>query len=140
MASLPVRVIIIGPGCDDHCGSVLGGNLLEEASMNFKGYSLKSALGALAIGATLLLGGSEMAYAQDHHQWHERQDLRDDQRRERYYDGDSRALREDQRRERYELDRHQRFEDRRYCDGRFDRGYGYGGGYGRGWGWGWRRR
>ena len=102
--------------------------------MNFKGYSLKSALGALAIGAALLLGAGKMAYAQDHHQWHERQDLRDHQRRERYYYGDSRALREHQRRERYELDRHQRFEDRRYYDGRFNRGYG------RGWGWGWRRR
>ncbi len=102
--------------------------------MNFKGYSLKSALGAIAIGAALLLGGSEMAYAQDHHQWHERQDLRDHQRRERYYYDDSRALREHQRRERYQLERHQRFEDRRYYDGRFNRGYG------RGWGWGSRRR
>jgi hypothetical protein len=102
--------------------------------MNFKGYSLKSALGALAIGAALLLGASEMAYAQDHHQQHERQDLRDHQRRESYYYGDSRALREHQRRERYGLERHQRFERRGYYDGRFDRGYG------RGWGWGWRRR
>jgi type II secretory pathway component PulJ len=101
--------------------------------MNFKGYSLKSALGALAIGAAILLGGSEMAYAQDHHQRHERQDLREHQRREHYLYGDSRALREHQRRERYELERHQRFERRRF-DGRFNRGYG------RGWGWGWRRR
>jgi len=108
--------------------------------MNFKGYSLKSVLGALAIGAAILLGGSEMAYAQDHHQQHERRDLRDHQRRERYYYGDSRALREHQRRERYQLERHQRFERRRYFDRRFDRGYGYGRGYGRGWGWGWRRR
>src|SRR6266508_4185812 len=112
-------MFIIGPGCDDHCFSVSCRNLLEEESMNFKGYSLKSALGALAVGAALLLGGSEMAYAQDHHQRHERQDLREHQRRERY-----------------ELDRHQRFERRRYYDGRFNRGYGYG----RGWGWGWRRR
>jgi hypothetical protein len=102
--------------------------------MNFKGYSLKSALGALAIGGALLLGGSEMAYAQDHHQRHERQDLREHQSRERYYYGNSRALREHQRRERYQLERHQRFEDRRYYDGRFNRGYG------RGWGWGSRRR
>ena len=58
------------------------------------------------------------------------------QRREHYYYSDSRALREHQRRERYELERHQRFERRRYFDGGFNRGYGYG----RGWGWGWRRR
>jgi hypothetical protein len=38
------------------------------------------------------------------------------------------------------LERHQRFERRRYFDRRFDRGYGYGRGHGRGWGWGWRRR
>ena len=101
--------------------------------MNFKRYSLKSALGALAIGAAILIGGSEMAYAQDHHQRHERQDLNDHQRRERYYYGNSRALREHQRRERYQLDRHQRFERRRF-DGRFNRGYG------RGWGWVSRRR
>jgi hypothetical protein len=104
--------------------------LLEEESMKFKGYSLKGALVALAIGVALLLGASEMAYAQDHHQWHERQDLRDHQRRERYYYGDSRALREHQERERYQLERHQRFERR--FDGRFNRGYGNG--------WGWRRR
>src|SRR5215510_9518516 len=107
---------IIGLGCDDHCFSVSGRNLLEEESMNFKSYSLKSALGALAIGAAILLGGSEMAFAQDHHQQHERQDLSEHQSRERY-----------------ELNRHQRFERRRF-DGRFNRGYG------RGWGWGWRRR
>ena|SRR5215813_4289144 len=101
--------------------------------MNFKGYSLKGVLGAIAVGAALLLGGSEMAYAQDYHQRHERQDLREHQRRERYLYGDSRALREHQRRERFELERHQRFERRRF-DGRFDRGYG------RGWGWGSRRR
>ena len=97
--------------------------------MKFKRYSLKGALGALAIGAALLLGGSEMAYAQGHHQRYERQDLRNHQRRERYYYGNSRALREHQRRERYQLERHQRFERRRdhYRNGR-------------GWGWGWRRR
>jgi len=106
--------------------------LLEEESMNFKGYSLKSALGALTIGAAILLGGSEMAFAQDYHRQHERQDLREHQRRERYLNGDSRALREHQQRERFELERHQRFERRRF-DGRFNRGYG------RGWGWGWRR-
>jgi hypothetical protein len=100
--------------------------------MNFKGYSLKGALGALAIGAGLLLGGGEKVYAQDHHQRHERQDLRDHQRRERYLYGNSRELREHQRRERYQLNRHQRFE--RY---RFDRRYNRG--YGRGWGRGWRR-
>lgn len=94
--------------------------------MNFKGYSLKSALGALTIGAALLLGGSEMAYAQDHHQRHERQDLRQHQRRERHYFGNSRALREHQRRERFQLQRHQRFERRRDF-------------YGHGRGWGWRR-
>jgi hypothetical protein len=132
-------VVIIGLGCDDHCFSVSGRNLLEDESMNFKGYSLKSALGAIAIGAAILLGGSEVAFAQDYHQRHERQDLRDHQRRERYYYGDSRVLREHQRRERYGLERHQRFERRRF-DRRFDRGYGYGRGYGRGWGWGWRRR
>jgi hypothetical protein len=117
-------VVIIESGCDDHCFSVFGRNLLEDESMNFKGYSLKSALGAVAIGAAILLGGSEVAFAQDHHQRHERQDLRDHQRRERYY---------------YGMERHQRFERRRF-DRRFDRGYGYGRGYGRGYGWGWRRR
>ncbi len=43
--------------------------------MKFKGYSLKRALGALTIGAALLLGAGEMAYAQGHHQKHERRDL-----------------------------------------------------------------
>jgi hypothetical protein len=101
--------------------------------MKFKVYSLKGALGALTIGAALLLGGSEIAYAQGHHQRHERQELSEHQSRERYLYGNSRALREHQRRERYELNRHQRFERRRF-DGRFNRGNG------RGWGWGWRRR
>jgi hypothetical protein len=96
--------------------------------MNFKGYSLKGALGALAIGAALLLGGNKMAYAQDHHQWRERQELREHQRRERYLYGDSRALREHQWRERNRLEHHQ-YNERRY----YDRGY-----YGRDWGW--RRR
>ena len=105
--------------------------------MNFKGYSLKSALGALAIGAALLLGASEMAYAQDHHQQYERRDLREHQRLERYHYGDSCALREHQRRESYLLGRHQYFERRGYYNGGFNRGY-YGDG--RGWGWGWRRR
>ncbi|HZF39583.1 MAG TPA: hypothetical protein VE715_12215 [Blastocatellia bacterium] len=102
--------------------------------MNFKGYSLKSALGALAIGAALLFGASEMAYAQDHHQQYERRDLREHQSRERYYYGDSRALREHQRREHYQLEGHQRFERRGYYNGGFNRGY-----YGNGWGWGHRR-
>jgi len=102
--------------------------------MNLKGFSLKSALGALAIGAALLLGAGQMAYAQDHHQWHERQDLRDHQRRERYYYGDSWALREHQWRERHWLENHQRNE-RRY----YDRGY-YGDGYGFGRGRGYNRR
>ena len=120
---------VIVAGCDAHCFRVSGRNLLEEESMKFKGYSLKGVLGALAIGAALLLGGSEMACAQDHHQWHERQDLREHQRRERYLYGNGRALREHQRRERFELERHQRFERRRYFDGGFNRGYGLG------WGW-----
>jgi hypothetical protein len=38
------------------------------------------------------------------------------QRREHYYYSDSRASREHQMRERYELERHQRFELRRYFD------------------------
>src|SRR5262245_63945785 len=98
---------VIVAGCDAHCFRVSGRNLLEEESMNFKGYSLKGVLGALAIGAALLLGGSEMAYAQDYHQRHERQDRREHQQRERYLYGDSRALRARQRRERYQLERHQ---------------------------------
>jgi hypothetical protein len=126
--------VIIETGCDDHCFGISGRNLLENAIMNFKSYSLKSALGALAIGAALLLGGSKMAYAQDHHQQHERRDLREHQQLEGYYYGNGRALREHQRRERYESERRQRFERRHYFDRRFDRGYG------RGQGWGWRRR
>ena len=87
--------------------------------MKFKGYTLKSALGAFVIAAALLLGGSEMAYAQDHH--HERREFREHQRFERSYPGIGSVMREQQRRERCEVERHQRF-DRRF-DGRYNRGY-----------------
>jgi hypothetical protein len=96
--------------------------------MTFKGYSLKGVLGALAIGAAIMLGGNEKAYAQDHHQRYERQDLRQHQRLERYNYGNSRALRGHQRREHYQLERHQRFERRRDY-------YGYGRGWRRHRGW-----
>ena len=108
--------------------------------MNFKGYSLKGALGALAFGTALLLGTGEWAYAQDHHQRHEWRDLREHQRAERYYYGDSYALREHQRREQRELEHHQYHErhgyynDGYYNNGRYNRGY-----YDNGWGWGWNR-
>ena len=82
--------------------------------MNTKVYSLKNMLGALVIGAGLLLGTSGIAYAQDHHQRHERRALREHQLRELYYYGDSRALREHQRRERRRLEHHQRAERRIY--------------------------
>jgi hypothetical protein len=61
----------------------------RETNMKFKGFSLKGALSALAIGAALLLGGSEMTYSQDHHQRHERRELREHQGRERYHYGNS---------------------------------------------------
>jgi len=105
--------------------------------MKFKGYSLKRALGALAIGAALLFGASEMAYAQGRHQ-------RDHQRQERYYYGDSHALREHQRRERRGY-----YNDRYYYNGPYNRGYYnygpynrcyYGNGWGLGLGWGHHRR
>ncbi|MCI0387328.1 MAG: hypothetical protein MOB07_00955 [Acidobacteria bacterium] len=102
--------------------------------MNFKVYQLRRTLGSLTLGAALLLGMSVMASAQGHHQRHERRDLREHQRSERYYYGDSRALREHQRRERHRLEHHQRAERRgyyndgyynndRYNNGRFNDGY-----------------
>jgi len=108
--------------------------------MKFKDYSLKRALGALAIGAALLLGASEMTYAQG---WRQR-DLREHQRQERYYYGDSHALRDHQRRERRGY-----YNDRYYYNSPYNRGYynygpysrgyygngfGFGFGFGRGWG------
>lgn len=94
--------------------------------MKFKGYSLKHALGALAFGAALLLGTSDMAYAQGHHQ----RDLREHQRQERYYYDDSHALRDRQRRERRGY-----YNDRYYYNSPYNRGY-YGNGWGLGNGWG----
>jgi hypothetical protein len=98
--------------------------------MKFKSYSLKGALGALAIGAALLFGASETANAQGY------RDLREHQRLERHYYGDSPALREHQRRERRGY-----FNDRYYY-GPYNRGYyNYGpyyrGDYGNSWGPGW---
>lgn len=82
--------------------------------MNLKSLQLKRILGALAFGVVLLVGAGGMANAQDHHQRHERQDLREHQRRERYYYGDNHALREHQRREWRRLEHHQRHERRDY--------------------------
>jgi hypothetical protein len=89
--------------------------------MKFKPYSLKLALVALVIGATLLIGGSEKAYAQ------------------------GRSFRQHQRMERYYGNRHGYYNRRYY--GPYNRGYynyrpfnrGYYGnrfgfGFGRGWG------
>ncbi len=103
--------------------------------MKLKGYSLKSVLGALAIGAALLLGGSEMAYAQG-------RNLRQHQRLERYYYGNSHALRDHQRRERfgyYNRGYYGPYNRGYYNYGPFNRGYygrgfGFGFGFGRGWG------
>lgn len=88
--------------------------------MKFKGYSLKGALGVIALGAALLFGASNTANAQGY------RDLRDHQRMERYYYGDSPALREHQRRERRRF-----FEDRYYNDPYY-RGYYNDGPYHRG--------
>jgi hypothetical protein len=102
--------------------------------MKFKGYSLKLALGALALGVAFLLGGSETAYAQG-------RGLRQHQRLERYYYGNSRTLRDHQRRERFGYYNNRRFYgpyNRGYYNyGRFNRGYygnRFGFGFGRGWG------
>jgi hypothetical protein len=97
--------------------------------MKLKVYQLKRTLGALAFGAALLLGMSVMASAQGHHQRHEWRDLRDHQRRERYYYGDSRALREHQRRERLRLRLHQRAERRGYYNGGYFNNGRYNNGY-----------
>jgi len=99
--------------------------------MKFKPYSLKLALGALALGAALLLGGSETAYAQGYN-------LRQHQRLERYYYDDSRALRDHQRRERFDYYNRGYYGpyNRGYYNYRpFNRGY-YGNGFGFGLGFG----
>ncbi len=107
--------------------------------MKFKSYSLKRALGALAFGAALLFGASEMTYAQGYNRGY----LRDHQRQERYYYGDSRALRDHQRRERrgYYNDRYDydRPYNRGYYNRPYNRGY-FGNGLGFGFGFGWGRR
>jgi hypothetical protein len=66
-------------------------------------------------------GGDD--HAMRHHQWHEREALREHQRQERYYYGDSWELRQHQKEERHELRHHER-EERRYGDP-----YGYSRGY-----------
>lgn len=82
--------------------------------MKFNVDSLKSILSSLVIGAALLFGTSGLAYAQDYHQRHEWRALRQHQRAERYYYGNSRALRDHQWQERQRLRYHQRAESRAY--------------------------
>lgn|GEM_PF-2804141 len=90
--------------------------------MNIKLNHLKRLSGAIVFGAALLIGMNGMTYAQDHHQRHEQRELREHQRRERYYYGNSRELREHQRRERYRLENHERNERRGYYnDGFYNR-------------------
>jgi hypothetical protein len=69
-------------------------------------------------------------HAMRHHQRDEKRDLKQHQREERWYYGDSWALRQHQREERHELKHHQQHE-RGYDD--FNRSYGRNGYYEGGW-------
>ncbi len=81
-------------------------------------------LGAAFVGFAGIAGGP-VAKAQgyyynnyqDHHQRRERKALRQHQRAERYWDGNSHALRHHQKHERADLRRHQRLERIGYYDG-----------------------
>ncbi len=95
--------------------------------MKFKPYSLKLALVALVIGATLLIGGSETAYAQG-------RSFRQHQRLGRNYYGN----RFGNYNRRYYGPYNRGYNNyRRFNRGYYGRGFGFG--YGRGWG-NYRRR
>ena len=94
--------------------------------MNFTYSSLLKRIAAMFVLATAsLLIMSATSFAQGHDQGHERRDLKDHQRQERYYDGNDHATRDHQRAERDQLKHEQRDERR----GGYDNGYFNNGGY-----------
>jgi hypothetical protein len=80
----------------------------------------------VALAAASLLVMTATSFAQGHSQSHERRDLKDHQRQERYYNGNSYATRDHQRAERDQLKHEQRAERR---GGYYNNGYYNNGGY-----------
>jgi hypothetical protein len=95
--------------------------------MSLKIKALKRAAGALLFGAALLLGTSAVAKAQGHSQSHERRDLKDHQRQERYVYGNNGSTRNHQSQERGQLKYEQRAERSGYYNNSHNGGY-YGNG------------
>jgi len=99
--------------------------------MNFKNtISLKRMAFMFMFGVITLLGMSMTSYAQGHDQRHERRDLKDHQRQERYNNGGGYATRGHQREERRDLKHEQR--DERSGGYYNNDGYSNGGYYGNG--------
>jgi hypothetical protein len=90
---------------------------------NLKWLKRTAAMVALATASLMVLTAT--SFAQGHSQSHERRDLKDHQRQERYYDGNSYATRDHQAAERDQLKYEQRAERR---GGYYNNGY-YNGGY-----------
>jgi hypothetical protein len=86
---------------------------------------LKRAATMFALATASLLVLTATSFAQRHSQGHERRDLKDHQRQERYYYGNDHATRDHQRAERDQLKHEQRDERR----GSYNGGYYNNGGY-----------
>jgi len=80
----------------------------------------------LALAPASLLVMSATSFAQGHSQGHERRDLKDHQRQERYYNGNGHGTRDHQRAERDQL-RHEQRDERR--GGYYNNGGYYGNGH-----------
>ena len=91
---------------------------------NLKWLKRTAAMVALATASLMVLTAT--SFAQGHSQSHERRDLKDHQRQERYYNGNSYATRDHQRAERDQLKHEQRAERR---GGYYNNGYYNNGGY-----------
>jgi len=107
--------------------STINSNLLRKAVLSIAPVALLTGTAARAQSYGYY---NDYDHGLRHHQWDEKRDLREHQREERWYFGDSWALRQHQNEERRELKHHQRRE-RGYDD--YNRYYDRRGYYNRGW-------